>query len=71
MGCALGAGDVKHKILPVQKAVFCSALGLSTADLTVVFTMKFWRTKPGERLNAILLKYALVNYFSALSKHYM
>ena len=47
-----------------------SASGLNTADLAVVFTMKFWRTKPCERLSAVLVQRASVKYFSALSKHY-
>lgn len=44
--------------------------GLNAADLTLVFTMKFWRAEPSERLNAVLLNYTLVKYSSALNKHY-
>lgn len=48
---------IKNNILqrPVQKQHIHSASGLNRADLTVVFTMKFWRAKPSERLNAVLL----------------
>lgn len=63
---------IQPKVLPrpVQRRWVRSAAGPSAADLTAVLTTEFWRAKPRDRLSAVLLKCALVKYFSALSKHY-